>query len=259
MKLRKLLVAVAACALPFGAFADEHETPEDFIMDVWIFHVESDDWADFMDGMEDFWEARGKAGDDVTWVAYRPVIGKGMNRIMYRRVVGQWADMDDYQAKVNEMETGDVFLEKVAPHIEDTERYIEETDYENSHWPEGSDGPMFGVTTWYLDESVNPQAGEARRAISQMLKEDWASDENNWLWIYRTGGKPVLQIVTSFENWAAMAEPEKTVNDVMMEKMSEEEMMGMFTDFNAGKKASSFEVWRIEEDMSFNLPSGDDE
>ncbi|MEM9335463.1 MAG: hypothetical protein AAGA33_11485 [Pseudomonadota bacterium] len=255
MKLRTMLVAAAASFLPFAAFADGHEEVQDLISDVWIFHVESEDMADFSDGMEAFWKAREKAGDDATWYAYRPLIGKNMNRVHYRRIAGQWADMDAYQEKVAAYETGDVFRDKVAPHVEYTERYIEESDLEHSHWPDGANGPFYGVTTWYLDESVSPQAGEARRAVSKMLKDGWASDENNWMWMYRYGGKSVLQMVTSFDSWAAMAEPEVTVFDFMMEKMeSEEAVMGMFSDFSTGKVASDYTVWRLDEDLSYNLP-----
>ncbi len=253
MKLRTLLVAEAASVLPWSVFADEHEEDADPITDVWIFHVEPEDYLDFEEGMKAFWEARSEAGDDATWYAYNVALGKNMNRVMFRRIMDDWAGMDEYQAKIAEYDIGPIFQEMVAPYVEHTERYIEQSDMENSYWPENANGPLYGVMTWYLSEEVMPQAGEARRAVSQMLKDGWASDANNWMWIYRFGGKSQLQMVTSFDSWGAMKEPEETVYDFMMEKMdSEDEVMGMFSDFSAGKTGSDYTVWRHNEELGLN-------
>ncbi|MEM6511730.1 MAG: hypothetical protein AAF660_01850 [Pseudomonadota bacterium] len=255
MKLRTIFVAAAASLLPFAAFADGHEDVQDLITDVWIFHIEPEAMADFTAGMTEFWEARADAGDDATWYAYQTLLGKGMNRIQFRRIAGEWADMDGYAEKVEAYETGSIFVEKVAPHVGYMERYIEESDLAHSHWPESANGPYYGVTTWYMDESVNPQAGDARRSVSMMLKDGWASDQNNWMWLNRVGGKPVIMMVTSFDSWAAMAEPETTVFEFMMAEMeSEAEVMGKFSDFSAGKVSSDFTVWEFDDELSFNVP-----
>ncbi len=253
MKLRTLLVAAAASVLPLSVFADNHEEVVDPITDVWIFHIEPEDRAAFDEGMKAFWAARKEAGDTETWYAYNVALGKNMNRVMFRRIMDDWDDMDAYGEKIAEYDVGPIFQEQVAPNVEHMERYIEQSDMENSHWPESADGPFYGVMTWYLSEEVTPQAGEARRAVSQMLKDGWASDANNWMWMYRYGGKSMLQMVTSFDSWGAMKDPEETVYDFMMEKMdSEEDVMGMFSDFSAGKTGSDYTIWRSNDDLSMN-------
>ena len=254
MLFRRLLVASAAMLACAVSFADNHEEEDQgpALSDVWIVAPKADMGGEFENAMKAYMAWRAEVDDSREWEAYVPVISYKMERYMYRTCCFEWADQDTYAAEANEKGFGEKFNEMVAPYVDHVHRYIEEFDYENSYWEEGDDqGPYYGVTTWSTAGGPAPEAYEARVKLSQMAKDSgWAGEDNQWLWHWRIGGKPVMMIVSPYSSWADMAPPEKNFRDMRVEEMGDEAAVdALFADFAKGKTEIDYTVWYHREDL----------
>lgn len=251
MKLRSTMLAFTACALPWIAIAEHHEEMPPPLSDVWVFAPKADMADEFYEAAEEYIAWRAEQGDSREWTAFTPVIGHEMNRVMFRTCCFDWADQDAYNKESADKEFGKKFNELMGPFVDHHHRYIERTDFENSHWTEENEGPYYGATTWYLNEEFTPQAFEARKKMSSIAKDGWGSETNQWLWLSRIGGASVLQVVVPYSDWADMKPPEVSFFEHVSSKLeSEEEVARLFSDFSAGKVKSDYTVWRVIPELS---------
>lgn len=115
----------------------------------------------------------------------------------------------------------------------------------------------YGVTSWVWKEDAGPEVGEVRKEISQALIEAGWGEENPWLWLSRIGGKPMIMVVTPFDNYADMAPPEQDMYEFMIENsdMEGEDLNAAFTAFGSGFSSSDYTIWQLRPDLS--VSSGD--
>lgn len=250
MKIRNSMLALVLLAMPFAASADNHEEAPSPLTDVWTFVPKADMNDEFREAMQDYMAWRNEMEDSRTWTAYTPVISHNMNRVMYRTCCFDWADQDAYGEEATEKGFGPKFNEMVAPYVDHTHRYIEVNDWTNSNWSESAQGPYYGATTWYLDESYTPEAYAARIKMSEIAKDGWGDENTSWLWLNRIGGKPAMAIVSSFSNWADMAPMEVDFRDHLIAKIGQEAADQLLTEFSAGKSGSDYTVWVVNKDLS---------
>ncbi|MBT8089896.1 MAG: hypothetical protein KJO01_06790 [Gammaproteobacteria bacterium] len=256
MKKYAWIAVFVTLVLPLGALADQHEAAEEPapLSDVWMIAVKGGMDAKFTEAVKKHMAFRAKAGESRTWMAYRQVIGDKLNAVAYRACCFDYADQDAYIVEDGKLGLADDWNKNVDQYVDHYHHYLEETDWENSHWPEGSDGPYFGVTTWTWKEGAGPGPGEVRKQFSQIAKkEGWgdAGDGHNWLWFERMGGKPVLTLVSSYESFADMAPDEQSFFDFLAENLgSPEAASEMFTKFGAGFTSSDYAVWVYDAELS---------
>lgn len=256
MKKYTWIAILAALVLPLGALAEQHEAPEQPgpLTDVWWIAVKGGMDAKFTEAAKKHLAFRAKAGETRTWMAFRQVIGDKLNVVQYRACCFDYADQDAYIVEDEKLGLGDDWNKNVDPYVDHYHHYLEKNDWENSHWPEGSDGPYYGATSWTWKEGAGPGPDEVRKEFSQIAKtEGWgeAGDGHNWLWLERIGGKPTLAIVSSFESFADMAPDEPNFFEFLTEKMgSAEKASEMFTKFGAGFESSDYTVWVYDEELS---------
>ena len=74
--------------------------------------------------------------------------------------------------------------------------------------------------------------------------------DSNWLWLSRIGGKSMMAVATSYENYADMAPPEQSLFEFMTEKLGAEEAGSMFADFASGYSDSDYTVWKFHPGLS---------
>jgi len=213
--------------------------------------------ADFAAAAAKHMAFRVKAGESRTWMVFRPVVGENLAVVQYRSCCFNYADLDANNAADAELGLNDDWNENVDQYVDHYHHYFDVADWENSHWPEGSDGPYFAVTSWALKENVGPGPGEARKKFSQMAKkEGWAEGDHNWLWLESIGGKPRLTVVSSMDSLADLAPEDPSFFEFASEKMgSAEDAMAMFDQFGSGFANSDFTVWVYDEELS--TPSDD--
>lgn len=254
MKKFSWIAVVAAFVLPLGALAEHHEEPEEPapLTDVWLLVPKAGMQAEFAEAAEKHMAFRAEAGESRSWMAFRPVIGSNMAVVQFRSCCFDYADMDAYIAEDGELGLSANWNENVDQYVDHYHHYMDRNDWENSHWPEGSDGPYYGVTAWTWKEGAGPAPDEVRKTFSQTAKtEGWADAGNNWIWLQRIGGEPTLAIVSSYASFADMAPPEQSFFEFLTEKLgSEEEASEMFTTFGSGFSSSEYSVWEYDENLS---------
>lgn len=239
-------------ALPASVHADSHEMPKP-LSDVWIVVPKNGMEAQFETGLKSHMKIRADGGETREWTVYTPVIGDRIDMYQIRSCCHDYADQDNYASDPSQQAYGDHWNEFVHPYVDHYHHYLERNDWKNSHMPEDA-GPFkyYGVTTWTWKENAGQAPEKAREKMSQLaLQEGWSEAGNYWLWLSRIGGKPVLMLVSGFENYADMAPDEVPFAAFMAEKMGSEEAVDkLFTEFGAGFSGSSYTVWTEREDLA---------
>ena len=256
MKKSFWIAVIAALVLPLGAVADHHEAAEQPapLTDVWLMVPKRGMEADFTAAVAKHMAFRVKAGESRSWLAFRPVLGENLAVVQYRSCCFDYADLDTNMAESAKLGLDEDWNSNVDPYVEHYHHYFDVNDWENSHWPDGSDGPYYAVSSWKLKENTGPGSGEARKKFSQMaIKEGWA-EGHNWLWLQPRGGEPRLALVTSMESLADLAPEENTFFEFVSEKMgSAEDAMKMLDQFGSSFASSDFTVWM--HDTAISTPS----
>ncbi len=159
MNKRSFAVIVVAIwgLLPLGLLADGHEEEGD-VTDVWYMVPKKGMEAQFEEALTAHMAMRAEAGDSREWQAYQATVGHHFGIIQYRACCYKWADLDGYDEENDEKGFDAHWGENVHPLVDHYHHYFETIDRENSNWPddERTDGPMFGVTTWYWNEGTGP-------------------------------------------------------------------------------------------------------
>ena len=199
------------------------------------------------------------AGETRDWQTYGVALGSNPMLYQFRRGGMNWGDMDSANAEDQEKGLSANWMANVDQYVDHYHHYIEEADYENSKWPQGlPQQPYYGVTTWTWKQGSGPESGQARRKLSQIgIENDW---DYNWLWLQRTGGSPVMMIVTGYDDFASMAPPEETYFDFVSEVLGSEEEAGkLFTEFGGAYTGSSYTIWQYRPDLSTPETAGADD
>jgi hypothetical protein len=261
MKKSSLIVSlagVAALMLPFGLLADSHEGAIERgpISDIWYVVPKRGMEAQFAEAMQAHVAFRAEAGETQGWQAYRVVAGHDISPIAFRKCCFEWADLDAYEAENAEKGLTANFNENVDQYVDHYHHYLERIDWENSNWPE-NDGPFYRVTTWTVKQGAGPGTEEARKKLSDVaLNQGWADADHNWVWLSRIVGKPITQIVSSYENYADMAPTEPSFFEFVTEKLGAEEAAAVFSNFGSGFTSADITIWKY--DASLSTPSDDE-
>ncbi len=258
MNLKQFPGILALAGLALGAstaLADSHEA-EPGLTSVWMFTPKTGMGEKFEESVKKHIAYRQEQGDSRDWQMYSVEMGDKMGIYQVRFCCFDWADQDAYQAESAEKEFGDHFNKTVANTVDRMHHYFEENDNDNSQWnSEGTDWQLYGVTSWVLKEGAGAAPEQMRIELSQLAKKNgW---DQNWLWLKRVGGKPMLMIASPFENYADMAPPEQDFFEFLVAntELSPEEVGSMFDTFGSGMQSSEYTVWRHRPDLS--LPEAD--
>ena len=254
MKTKRLLglVAAAAC-LSLSSLAAAQGANDDLkpLTDTWMMVPKAGMESKFEDSLRTHMVMRAAQGDPREWHVYVPVIGDKMNVYQIRSCCHDFADQDRYVAFVTDKGFSDHWNETVHQYVDHYHHYMERNDWKNSHMPEGSSHKYYGVTAWTIKDGAGMAWDQAREKLSQLaLDKGWAND-NEWLWLSRIGGKPMLMIATGYDDFADMAPPEKTFFEFVAEHMgSTEKAEKLMSAFSSGMASSSFTVWTRRADLS---------
>ena len=253
--MRKLTVLslVVALMLPIGAVAQEGDEPVPPLSDVWIVVPKAGMTQQFEAAVATHMAFRDDNGDSRTWATFTPVIGKNLTAYQFRACCFNWADQDAYDAEDADKGFTQNWGENVDQYVDHYHHYLNATDWENSHWPEeGSDGPLYGVTTWVMKTGPQSASDDAREKMSKLAKDGgWGEKNGPWLWLNQIGGEDVLALVSSNSSYADMAPPEQSFYDFAVKELgSEKKADAMFAAFSSGFASSDYSVWAYREDLS---------
>lgn len=257
--MRKTVLAfcLAMLLVPLSVLADSHEE-QPALSDVWQIVPKKGMENEFEEAVKAHMQFRAEAGESRNWWVFTPSISHNMSIYAFRSCCFNWADLDGFVTENQEKGFGEHWNANVHQYVDHYHHYVEKADWKNSHWPEDTDkGPYYGVTEWTWKEDAGPESGDAMEKMSQVALEEGWTDQAQWVWLDRTGGKPTKMIVISYENYADMEPPEQSFGKFLSEKIGEEEAAAVFSDFSSGFKSSQYSVYRYREDLS--SPSSDDE
>lgn len=253
------LVGFVALLFSVTAYADAHEEDRGAISDVWVFAIKRGMEAEFETAMKEHMAVRKEMGEPRTWYAYSAEVGHHPGLIMYRSEPMSYADHDAYLAS-DLAALGEIFGEKIDPLVDHYHHYIDSYDWENSHWPDdaSTEGPLFTevLRKW---KPAGGASNEARKRMSQVaLNDGWAEKGHEWLWVNRTGGKPMQAIVFPRANYAEMAPTGDSFSGWLAEQVGSEEEAGeIIQTWLSGFSETIVTIWRHEPDLS--TPSDDAE
>lgn len=259
MKKTSFITSIFGTALlliPLAVFAQDDRAP---LIDVWLIEPKQGMTTQFEDAVKTHMAFRRDAGDSRSWETYSVSIGNNPMLYQFRDGGMNWADFDGAIAEDAEKGFGANWMANVDQYVDHYHHFIEEADYENSKWPADlGQQPYYGVTTWTWKQGSGPESGQARRKLSQIgIENDW---DYNWLWLQRTGGAPVMMIVTGYDDFASMEPPEQTYYDFVSEVLgSEEEAGALFAQFAGGYTGSNYTIWAHRPDLSSPEASGADD
>lgn len=252
------LFAIASLLQPLVLLADAHEdaAAPPPLSDVWVMQPKQGMEAEFAKAVAKHTEYRDKNGETRSWQVFDVEIGDKIGAVTIRSCCYNWADQDEYKALEAEKGFGEDWNKHVHQFVDHYHHYLEEVDYENSHWPEGTgNGPYYGVSTFTLKADSVGAFSRSVKKISEIAKDGWANDENTWLWLSRIGGGDKVALVSSYESFAAMKEPEKSFFEFLTEKVGEEDAVAVMTEFNSGIASSDYTIWHLNGALSSDGPA----
>ncbi len=252
------LVGLVALLFSLSAFADAHEEEPGAISDVWVFAVKRGMENDFTAAMKEHMAARKEMGEPRTWLAYRAEVGDKPGIIMYRSIPMSYADHDAYLGS-DFSEIGEAFNKNIDPLVNHYHHYIDSYDWKNSHWPDDAttEGPLFTEVARAWRPGGGYASNQARKKMSQIaINDGWAEKGYEWLWVNRTGGKPMQAIVFPSANYADMAPTGDDFGAWLTEQVGEEEANKIFEGWLSGFSDVTVTIWRFDPELS--TPSDDD-
>ena len=259
--MRKLSIAsfigLALLALPLALWAQDDERAA--LSDVWLVMPKSGMQGQFEDAVKTHMAFRTDAGETRAWDTYGVALGSNPLLYQFRAGSMEWADQDAFISEDGDKGLSANWSANVDQYVDHYHHYMEEADYENSKWPADlGQKPLYGLTTWTWKQGAGPAADEARKQLSKIgMDDDW---EYNWLWLSRIGGEPQVMLVSPYDSYADMEDPEQSFFDCVTEKLGSEEEAGkIFAAFSGGFTGSSYTVWQHRPDLSTPEMSGADD
>ncbi|MGI9225527.1 MAG: hypothetical protein ACR2QX_13670 [Woeseiaceae bacterium] len=254
------LVGFVALLFSINTLAEGHEEERGAISDVWVLAVKRGMETEFTAAMKEHIAARKEMGESREWYAYRAEVGHHPGLVMYRSAPMSYADHDAYLS--NDLDAiGEAFNENIDPLVDHYHHYIDSYDWKNSHWPddETTEGPLYTEVSRKRQPGGGNASNEARERMSQIaLNDGWAEKGYEWLWVDRTGGKPMQAIVFPRANYAEMAPTGDDFGAWLAEQVgSEEEAAEILETWLSGFSETNVTIWRHDPDIS--TPSDDED
>ena len=247
------LVGFVALLFAFNALAEGHEEERGAISDVWVFAVKRGMEEQFTTAMKEHIAVRKEMGEARVWYAYRAEVGHHPGLVMYRSAPMSYADHDAYLAG-DFSAMSEAFNENIDPLVDHYHHYIDSYDWKNSHWPddETTEGPLYTEVSRTWKPGGGTASNQARERMSQIALDDgWAEKGYEWLWVNRTGGKPMQAMGGPRAKDADMAPTGDDFGEWLAEQVgSDEEAAGIIKTWLKGFSETNVTIWRHDPEIS---------
>jgi len=199
----------------------------------WEFTPKTANVPAFVEALRAHVEYRKELGDPWSWYVYETVVGKDYPKFYVASWNHTWADFDAYDAWENGGAAGAHFQATVGPLLEDMTTNISESNRAMERLPSDPDyAPAFvNVTTFYV---IPGKQGQFQEMMMKWQEAIEAADMDFYYssdYMAAGGEGPLFSIAIMGDSWASFAEPDPTMEQVMMDHFGEEEAMEIFTGF----------------------------
>lgn len=191
---------------------------------------------------------RKKAGEPFVWVTYQPIVGTDLTYYVIRSEGHQWKDFDAEHAWAAKAKANDAYEQQVAPYVARMEHFFEETDVAHSQMGDIKGDRYFSVTTRQLKPGSR---GEAMAAVDKIQK---AITDAKWPYRYRLawliGGADSLRIIFPMKDYAAMADPDPSLHEVLAKALGPEGANATLKQFGNSFEGGDTTIFVVRPDLS---------
>jgi hypothetical protein len=199
----------------------------------WEFTPKAGNTPAFVEAFRAHVEYRKELGDPWSWYVYETVVGKDFGKFYVASWNHTWADFDAYDQWENGAAASAHFQATVSPLVEEMTTNISQSNRQMERMPADPNWvPGFvNVTTFFINPAKQGQFNEMIMKWHEAIEAAdmdvyYASD-----FLAAGGEGPLFSIAIMGDNWASFAEPDPTMEQVMVAHFGEEEAMEIFTSF----------------------------
>jgi hypothetical protein len=239
-----LLIMPAWCA------ADDHEKMPQVMADSWSMIPKKGHESEFEEALKAHLKMRHEKGDPRHWDTWVAVTGDKLDQYHVRSCCFEWKEQDTY-SKWSSEHMGKHFNETVHPHVYKYMHNFSVIDNKNSNWGENTKANFVGVTHFEVKNGKGSEMSESIKAMSALAKDnDWP---RNWSWSYPVGGDGGVNLVTPYENYAAMTPLDEGFYDFAVKHLkSKKKAEKMFDKFDSAVESSYYTIYRHRVDLSMH-------
>ncbi len=218
----------------------------------WEFTPKAGNVPAFVEAFRAHVEYRKELGDPWSWYVYETVVGKDYPKFYVASWNHTWADFDAYDQWENGGAASAHFQATVSPLLEDMTTNISQANRAMERMPDDPNWvPQFvNVTTFYI---LPGKQGQFQEMIMKWHEAIEAADMDLYYssdYLAAGGEGPLFSIAIMGDNWASFAEPDPTMEQVMVDHFGEEEAMAIFTGFGESVHHWDNFVVRTRPDLS---------
>ncbi|MBY6185295.1 hypothetical protein KUV89_01385 [Marinobacter hydrocarbonoclasticus] len=222
----------------------------DNLAEMWVITPKAGEAAKFEEALKRHVAYRREKGDTREWRVYVPTLGPSLNQYVIRSCCSNWAEVDTYIAWQGEHKTGEHWRDNVAQLVQQVGHNFAEVDMANSNWPEQDPGFVyFGVTRYQVKPGEGAGTEADKKALSDNAKAmQWPY---NWSWSWSVGGKPTLNLVIPYTNYAGMEDPDPGFAAALAKHLGDEEKAKeLLENWSEHFSGTEYQLYRLRTDLS---------
>lgn len=221
------------------------------VSEIWEFTPKAETAAAFEAAFQAHVAHRKSLNDPWVWQVYQEIVGPNVGKYYVASWNHSWADFDAYDSWAGAPEAGAHFDATIGPLLEDMSSSISQEGAISRYPDDPSWEPtLVNVTVFYLIPGKQQGFDEAIRKFDEAIEGAdmpfyYSSD-----FTVAGGSGPSYSIAGLGESWADFADPDPSMERVMMDTYGEEEAMRIFTAFGESVHHWESFVVRYRPDLS---------
>jgi hypothetical protein len=205
----------------------------------------------FQEALRAHMEYRKAQGDPWDWRIYQVVVGDNVGTFYAWSGNHTWSDFDAYMASDIPQTLSTHYGATVGPLAEPSRTWIEQGDTTLVRLPDNMDDQtLFTISEFQIVPGHQMAFSEAMTKFHEAMEQADAPVYYAVNYPVAGGTGPAMTMVGFAENFAGMAEPDPTVEEIMMEVYGEEEATEIFQAFTSGLQSYKNMVLTLRTDLS---------
>lgn len=253
--MRKILVLLLGCSLlllPAAAWAQAEEEAAEAVGNVsriYLQEVLPGHTAAFLEAAAVHTQWHSDQGDDWTWVGFYIETGTDAGKYGWATANHWWSDFDEYDANLGPAD-GAHFGAVVGAHVKSHTSWFSVAMPQMSNPPPpGTSYPLYQVVDYHI------VGGHQAAFVSAVTEAHEALQAGGWDrhygWSVREDGEgPTFTLLLPLENWAALAAPEVTFEQVMAQQLGAERTQEILSAIGSATASTDSRIVRVLPELS---------